>query len=134
MFVDRFSPGTLNIADGGPCRAACGAVTQSKATLQQLMATSLLHVGGYDDAADVIEQILAEDPYPHLAELYKRLYNMLDAGLAFEQQRWRTSPDSARLSQINTEIKTSIARSSESDDRSTEYRHRRRPRSLCSLD
>ena len=45
---------------------------QSKATLQQLMATALLHLGGYDDAADVIEQILAEDPYPHLAELYKR--------------------------------------------------------------
>jgi hypothetical protein len=47
---------------------------QSKATLQQLMATALVHLGGYDDAADVIEQILAEDRYPHLAELYKRLY------------------------------------------------------------
>jgi hypothetical protein len=71
---------------------------QSKATLQQLMATALLHLGGYDDAANVIEQTLAEDPYPHLAELYKRLYNMLDTGLAYEQQRRRTSPESARLS------------------------------------
>ena len=66
---------------------------QSKATLQQLTATALLHLGGYNDAAVVIEQILAEDPYPHLAELYKRLYIMLDTGLAYEHQRWRTSPE-----------------------------------------
>jgi hypothetical protein len=52
----------------------------------------------------------------HFRPSDKRLYNMLDTGLAYEQQRWRTSPESARLSQINTEIKTRIARSSESDD------------------
>lgn len=89
---------------------------QSKATLQQLMATALLHLGGYDDAGNVIELILAEDPYPHLAELYKRLYIVLDTGLAYEQQRWRTSPENTRLSQISAEIKARIARCPETDD------------------
>ena len=88
---------------------------QTKANLQQLTATALLHLGGFDDAADTIEQILAEDPYPHLAELYKRLYTMLDTGLVYEQKRWRAGAAGARLSQMHTEIRTRISRRPETN-------------------
>ncbi|AFM18593.1 hypothetical protein Mycch_3868 [Mycolicibacterium chubuense NBB4] len=84
--------------------------SESEALLHQLAASALLHLQQFGEAAEIIETLLANDPYPHLADLYKELYAMLDTGLVFESPRWQSSPARNRLLQAQTEIRFRIAR------------------------
>jgi tetratricopeptide (TPR) repeat protein len=84
--------------------------TLDQATLRQMGATALLHLHRFGQAADNIEYILNADPYPHLAEPFKRLYIALNTGLNYEAANWRTSTAGPRLSALHVEITTRLNR------------------------
>lgn len=78
--------------------------TADQAALRQLGATALLHLHRFGEAADSIQFILDTDPYPHLAELFKRLYIALDTGLKYESPNWRPSTAGPQLLALHGEI------------------------------
>lgn len=91
--------------------------TADQATLRQLGATALLHLHRFSEAADNIQYILDADPYPHLTELFNRLYIALNTGLNHEAVNWQPSSAGPRLSTLHAEIGTRLNRDPTADPR-----------------
>jgi hypothetical protein len=91
--------------------------TADQAILRQLGATALLHLHRFSEAADNIQYVLDTDPYPHLAELFKRLYIALDTGLNYEASSWRPSSAGPRLLALHADISIRLNRDPTADPR-----------------